>query len=140
MHLCSQNFAIFIYYSRTLLRVNLPILSSLCIFISRKRCKLVSSVHVASTLIDRTSRARTRRKLGIHMRTHNPENRVLIARRKIRYLFCVHTKGMTLSMHGKMDRILFPFPSAPIRVAVEYPREIRSRNEGRSLRRSPIRA
>jgi len=62
------------------------------------------------------------------MRAGNPENRVLIARRKIRYLLCVHTKETTLSMHGKMDRILLPFPSAPIRVA-EYPREIRSGNE-----------
>lgn len=48
------------------------------------------------------------------VRVGNPKNRVSIAYRKIRYLFRVHTKKTTLSMHRKMDRILFPSPDVHI--------------------------
>lgn len=53
-------------------------------------------------------------------------NRVSIARRKIRYRFRVHTKEMTLSMHRKMDRILFPFPGTHQPSASRGPRSARN--------------
>lgn len=58
-----------------------------------------------------------------------PENKISVP--------CIRTKEMTLSMHRKMDRILFPFPAVPI-LCRKVPRKMQSRKT--IVRKFPIHA